>query len=71
MTAVPTPSFSLPAIGVNPLRGFIRPALRVIRIKARHDVDAHSPPFKLRQPNSKAGGPMKPLQGPTPITSEK
>ncbi len=43
-TFLPTPSFFLPATRVNPLRGFIRPALRVTRIKARHDMATHSPP---------------------------
>ncbi len=29
--------------GVAPLRGFIRPALRVTRIKAHHDIEATFP----------------------------
>ncbi len=41
--------------------------VEVTRIKALHDMDTHSPPFKLRQLYSEAAGPMKPLQGPTPI----
>jgi hypothetical protein len=61
--------FSLPATGVNPLRGFIRPALRVTRTRARHDIET-TLPLKLMQPNSEAVGPMKPLQGPTPIAGE-
>jgi hypothetical protein len=66
---LPTLSFSLPATRVNPLRGFIMPPLRVTRIEVRPDMD--TPPFKLRQPNTEALGPMKPLQGPTPIAGEK
>jgi hypothetical protein len=49
---LPTPSFSLPATRVNPLRGFLRPALRVTRIKARHDMDTPLPPLpEVRQKN--------------------
>jgi hypothetical protein len=44
--------------------------LRVNWIKARHDIETDSLPFKLMQPNSEAVGPMKPLQGPTPTTGK-
>ena len=54
----------MPAPRVNPFGGFIRLALRVPPDQGPHDIDPHSPPFKLRQPNPAAVEPMKPLQGP-------
>ena len=45
--------------------------VEVTWINARHDIETHSPPFELRQPNSEAVGPMKPLQGPTQIAGRK
>jgi hypothetical protein len=49
--SLPTPSFSLPATRVNPLRGFIRPALRQPGLTPAMTW-IPSPPFKLRQPPS-------------------
>ena len=39
----PSSSFLCPSTGVNPLQGFIRPALRYPGFKARHHIESHSP----------------------------
>jgi hypothetical protein len=67
--SLPSPGFSLPATRVNPFRGFIRPTLRLPGSRPAITLKP-TPSFNLRQPNSEAVGPMKPLQGPTPIAGK-
>jgi len=43
------PQFFLARTWVNPLRGFIRPALRVTWINARHDMDTHASSHRKQQ----------------------
>jgi hypothetical protein len=63
---LPTPSFFVAMTGVSPFRGFIRPAFRANRMNARKTLRSCFPLMRVR-PNSKAVGPMKPLQEPTPV----
>ena len=53
VNTLPSPSFTLTATRINPLRGFISPALRLTRINARLDIALqlerrpHGASFKL------------------------
>jgi hypothetical protein len=44
--------------------------VEVTGIKALNDIHPYSPPLMLMQQNSKAVGPMKPLQGSTPMAGK-
>jgi hypothetical protein len=58
--------FSLLLTGVNPFRDFIRPALKPNGIKPHKDFEPRLPGKSLAA-HSKSVGPMKPLQGSTPV----